>query len=161
MNNEINDGIKYIDDPLGGVKQIRGSAWDEICQDRNATIKTIKAALQRRSGKSWSVTGGSGTAWGWIHINAPPARRTFKHRERAGVTEYQANWKDQYEEYDSGEPGNSMSEAETKQLGDLLGIEVVQASGGVGVPASYEYRREYLDRANGKTPSVIAQPYWD
>jgi hypothetical protein len=34
--------------------------------DRNETIKTIRTALRRRSGKAWSVTGGRGTGWGWI-----------------------------------------------------------------------------------------------
>lgn len=45
--------------------------------DRNETIKRIKDALKRRSGKPWSVTGGRGTAWGWITIDAPPARTVY------------------------------------------------------------------------------------
>src|SRR5947208_10635306 len=159
MNNEINDGIKYMESPLGGVKQVRGSAWDEIVQDRNATIKAIEAALQRRSGKSWSVTGGRGTAWGWIHIDAPPVRRTWKCREKAGA-DYSAKWSEQWEEYDTDEPGHSTGPFDREELAKLLGVEVSQVSGGIGVPASYEYRREYLDRANGRTPSVIAEPYW-
>src|SRR5438552_17215199 len=106
--------------------------------ERNATIKAIRDALKRRSGKQWSVTGGRGTAWGWIHIEAPPARRTFKHREKPGVVGYCQNWRDQYEEYDSGEPGHCMSEAETAELAKPLGIEPAQCSGGVGVPSSYE-----------------------
>lgn len=44
---------------------------------RDETIKAIKAALKKRSGKDWSVTGGRGTAWGWIAITAPPKRRTW------------------------------------------------------------------------------------
>jgi hypothetical protein len=31
----------------------------------------------------------------------------------------------------------------------------------VSIAASSDYYREYMDRANGKQPSVIAQPYWD
>jgi hypothetical protein len=54
-----------------------------------------------------------------------------------------------------------MSEAETAELAGLLGIEASQASGGVSIPASYDYRREYIDRAEGRTPSVIGKPYWD
>ena len=46
--------------------------------DRDTTIKRIKTALQQRSGKTWSVTGGRGTAWGWITIDAPPRRRTWR-----------------------------------------------------------------------------------
>ena len=44
---------------------------------RNETIKAIRKALRARSGKSWSVTGGRGTAWGWLTIDAPPARRIY------------------------------------------------------------------------------------
>jgi hypothetical protein len=47
--------------------------------DRNDAIKRIKSALKKRSGKDWSVTGGKGTAWGWIEIDAPPRRRTWRH----------------------------------------------------------------------------------
>lgn len=53
---------------------------------RDSAISTIRAALRRRSGKAWSVTGGRGTAWGWITIEAPPARRTWSHRLKAGAT---------------------------------------------------------------------------
>lgn len=52
-----------------------GSPYD---LDRDATIKRIRAALKKRSGKDWSIKGGSGTAWGWIEIDAPPRRRTWK-----------------------------------------------------------------------------------
>lgn len=124
--------------------------------DRNATIKAIKDAMKRRSGKPWSVTGGRGTAWGWIHIDAPPARRTSRHKLKEGMPDFPEN----YEEFDSGEAGGSMSKAETAELARLLDITPGQASGGVGVPASSEYRREYIDRAEGRAPSVIGEPYW-
>lgn len=42
---------------------------------RNEAIAQIRAALQKRSGKSWSVKGGRGTAYGWIDISSPPQRR--------------------------------------------------------------------------------------
>lgn len=40
-----------------------------------AFSKTVKAALRRRSGKSWSVTMDRGTAWGWTKIDAPDSRK--------------------------------------------------------------------------------------
>ncbi len=43
------------------------------CVDRNDAIARLKAAL-KKSGKTWSVTGGRGTAWGWLNITAPPSR---------------------------------------------------------------------------------------
>src|SRR5919106_1076456 len=46
--------------------------------DRDEAIRQIRAALRRRSGRAWSVTGGRGTAWGWITITAPRARRAAR-----------------------------------------------------------------------------------
>jgi hypothetical protein len=46
--------------------------------DRNEAIAKIKKGLKVRSGKTWSVKGGRGTSWGWIDIDAPPKRRTWK-----------------------------------------------------------------------------------
>jgi hypothetical protein len=54
--------------------------------DRAEAIKKIKTALQKRSGKTWSVTGGKGTAYGWLTIDAPPARRTW-HDTQTATTE--------------------------------------------------------------------------
>ena len=42
--------------------------------NRNETIQQIRNALKTRSGKPWSVTGGRGTAWGWITVSSPPRR---------------------------------------------------------------------------------------
>ena len=53
---------------------------------RAAVIARIKRGLESRSGKRWSVTGGTGTAYGWLHIDAPPARRTWRDRPRPGAT---------------------------------------------------------------------------
>ncbi len=35
---------------------------------RADAIRRIKAALRTRTGRAWSVTGGRGTAYGWIHV---------------------------------------------------------------------------------------------
>jgi|1186.fasta_scaffold03279_4 hypothetical protein len=43
--------------------------------ERDATIMILRAELRRRSGRRWSVTGGWGERWGWIHVGAPPAGR--------------------------------------------------------------------------------------
>lgn len=129
----------------------------ETATDRNATIARLRAALRERSGTTWSVTGGRGTAYGWITIDAPPARCTWRHRLKAGALDSPAN----YEEHDSGARGGHMSPDERRELGALLGLDAPAHMQGVSIPASHDYRREYLDRAEGRPPAVIATPYWD
>lgn len=100
--------------------------------DRDEAIAAIKKSLKERSGKSWSVTGGRGTGYGWIKIRSLPSKQIeFGY----------------------------MTEEDRAELGALLGKTVHQQ--GENIPASREYRQEYVDRAAGRTPSVIAQPYWD
>ncbi len=101
---------------------------------RNATIKRIKAALKNRSGKSWSVTGGKGTAWGWITITAPPSRR---------------------------EGFGYLSDADTLELTALLGLPRAVHTQGENIPSGYDYYGEYIDRAEGRTPTECGQQYWD
>jgi len=125
--------------------------------DRDETIKAIKQALRVRSGKPWSVTGGRGTAWGWITIDAPPARRTWAHRLKEGGSQYNS---EDYEEYDSGVPGRGTSPEERAELGRLLGLDGPAHHQGVNVPASSAHYREFIARAQGK-PAVVAEAYWD
>ena len=125
---------------------------------RAAVIARIRAALKARSGKIWSVTGGTGTAYGWITIDAPPARRTWSCRLKVGaVTDYPQD----YEDYDSGIPGRTMSPDDQRELGQLMGLDGKAHCQGVSIPASHEHYREYIDRAEGRTPRKIAEAYWD
>lgn len=99
---------------------------------RDAAIAFIRSHLRARSGKAWSVSGGRGTAWGWITITAPPRRRQ----------------------------GGSMTDADRAELATLLGEPV--RGDGASVPASSDHYREYCDRAAGvHPPRVIGQQYWD
>lgn len=106
--------------------------------DRNTAIKAIRSSLKERSGKAWSVRGGTGTAWGWITISSPPARQ-------------------QEEGY--------MSAEDAAELHELLGINYRPKEGvrtqHVLVPASAEYRKEHVARAQGREPEVTGTPYWD
>ncbi|MGD9622180.1 MAG: hypothetical protein AB7G47_19330 [Mycolicibacterium sp.] len=103
--------------------------------DRDQTIAAIRAALRRRSGKSWSVRGGRGTTWGWITVSAPP-RRCDKY--------------------------GHMGEEDRVELAALLDIDANRIGGdGAKIAASWDYRREYIARAEGRRPEVIATPYWD
>ena len=126
--------------------------------ERNEVIKRIKTALQKRSGKQWSVTGGRGTAWGWIRIDAPPVRRTWGCRLKADASP--AELPEDYERYDTGEPDRTISPQDAAELARLLGLDSVHNQG-VHVASSSDYWDEYMARAEGRTPAKIAQPYWD
>lgn len=103
-----------------------------VAMDRNETIDAIKAALKARSGRSWSVTGGRGTSWGWIRISAHPKR----------LAEF-----------------GTMSDDDCAELSRLLGKTVHRQ--GESIPAASDYRAEYVARARGEVPAVTGSPYWD
>lgn len=123
---------------------------------RDEAIKNIRSALRRRSGKAWSVRGGSGTSWGWIEIDAPPARRTWGWRLKPGLADSPEN----YEEYDTGHPGGHASPADRAELARLLNLADVHWQG-VSIAAGRGYRIEVVDRAEGRVPRMIGEPYWD
>lgn len=111
---------------------------DDDYTDRNTAIVAIRAALKERSGRSWSVHGGQGTAWGWIYISAPPKRME----------------------------GMWMSAEDSAELMRLLGRDWNPRPGreriqGVNVPDTGDHRREYVAYAQGREPEVIGQRYWD
>ena len=129
--------------------------------DRDETIKRIKTALQKRSGKSWSVTGGRGTAWGWIDIQSPPARRTWSHRLKAGAV---TDRPEDYEAYDCGRAGCEMSPGDRGELCKLMAFDNDgrHVSGqGISVASSSDHYAEYIARSEGRTPAKIAEAYWD
>jgi len=101
---------------------------------RNDVIRALKQALQKRSGKAWSVTGGRGTAYGWITISSPPARRV----------------------------DGSMSGPDREELARLLGFDQPVHFQGESIPAGHDFYRLYLHRARyGTTGGLTATPYWD
>jgi hypothetical protein len=126
--------------------------------DRDFAAATIRTALKKRSGKPWSVTVGRGTSWGWIDVDAPNRRRTWGWRLKAvGLPDLPEN----YEEYDTGQPGGHAGPAERAELAALLGLDRLNSYQGVSIPGAFDYYEEYMDRAQGKVPSVIGKPYWD
>ena len=100
---------------------------------RDEAIAEIKAALKARTGRAWSVKGGRGSVWGWITITAQPRQL------------------DQY---------GAMTDSDRDLLAAALGLDSVHHQG-VSIPAGSDYRREYVDRAHGRTPRTIGRPYWD
>ena len=104
-----------------------------ISIDRDEAIAQIKAAFKAR-GLRYSVKGGRGTAWGWIHIDLLPS--DYKKMDEDG------------------------RKAAYKRLGEDIGLDRLCYSS-EGIPSTSDYYREYVDRASGKTPSVFGKPYWD
>lgn len=127
------------------------SGHDHSDYSRAVTIKRIRTALRKRSGKAWRVYGHTGTAYGWFSIKSPDARCV-----------------DQAYDYDRGglygpetpDPHGHMSEADRAELSELMGgIRVF--SDGVSVASSHEYYAEHIDRAEGVEPCRIGTQYWD
>lgn len=141
--------------------------------ERNEAIAAIRTALKARSGKAWSVTGGRGTAWGWITISVPPSRLGCDRKHEFTAPDYN----------DCGECGGNrfvngyadcpahvctdrchrsyITPEECRELGALLGMTDPVHFQGVSIPADNAYRNEYVARAAGLTPAVVGTPYWD
>lgn len=112
-------------------------------RDRNAVMKRIKKALEERSGKKWSVTGGKGTAWGWLKIDVPPSERIYKW-----ATDEVAENRDGY-----------MSASRSKELAALLNLQKdVHPQGESIMPNAWI---EYIDRAEGRVPRSYGHADWD
>jgi hypothetical protein len=100
--------------------------------DRNDTIAALRTELKNRTGQAWSVIGGTGTAWGWIKVTAPPKRR---------------------------EGFSQMSAADVATLEGVFGERIHEQ--GLSIPDSSDYRRNYLDAVRGLAVTNPARPYWD
>jgi ribosomal protein L30/L7E len=100
-------------------------------KDPKAVAKFIRSALRARSGKTWSVTGGTGTAHGWITITAPPARMN----------------------------GYRVTDEDAEELARLLGLH--RTGGTVKVADTRAHYVEYVHRAAGLTPPARGERYWD
>jgi hypothetical protein len=94
--------------------------------DVKPAVAEIRRALKARSLKpfQWSVTYGRGSDYGWITITAAPKRLV----------------------------NGSLTAEDRMVLSGLLGESVHHQ--GAMVAASSDYRQEYIDRANGRKPSV-------
>lgn len=98
--------------------------------DPSSTAARIKRALRGRTGRSWSVSRGRGTVYGWLYITAPKER--LVHGEV------------------SAEDRRLLSEALDESVGHQ----------GVTIPSSTAYYVEYIDRAEGRPPRRKGTPYW-
>lgn len=127
---------------------------DRPAMDRDEAITRIRAGLRRRTGREWSVTGGRGTAYGWITITAPPRRRVDSSGNPLGAKNATGRVVDQ-------DDAAYMSEVDRTDLAVALGLQHPSHTQGETVAASSGHRVEYIDRAEGRVPSTIGERYWD
>ena len=132
---------------------------------RDEAIRRIKAALERRSGKRWSVTGGRGTAWGWLNIDVPPARRVWSinYDPEAfpdGPSGRCVPLLERAHYAPDREPGNGYAGlADCCELAVLLDLTPPVHFQGVSVPPdSWEV---YARKAEGETGQHEPEHYWD
>jgi hypothetical protein len=135
--------------------------------DRDDAIRIIRDALKKRSGKTWSVKGDRGTAWGWITITAPPKRRVAHIPNPDYHCEHAQPCHECPPAYFEG-PANDrhgawyMSETDRHELGELLGLSRPAHCQGVSIAAASDYRRFYIARALGLPDAGTSpQQYWD
>lgn len=121
--------------------------------ERNEAIARIKKALKARSGKVWSVTGSRGTAWGWITIDAPPARRTWHYERKLSDFQFGGDYQ---EVNDPSREFGHMSPDDRKELAELLGVENVHHQGQSIPPDSREW---FVLAAEGTGRSAIIDQY--
>jgi hypothetical protein len=99
---------------------------------REQALIQLRHALSRRTKSKFSVTGGSGTAWGWIGISLRPS------------------------DYDKLTP--DQQKAKLRELNELFDR---QGASSISVPASSEHYREYIRRALGEKNVPATPAYWD
>ncbi len=132
---------------------------------RNEAIDLIREALRRRSGKTWSVTGGKGTAWGWIRITSPPKRRVAHVPNPAHDPADRWTTESAYLEVEPvGEKevcGWYMNRDDMAELGALLGQKGPAHCQGVSIAAASDYYRYYIAAAMGLETNTTPERYWD
>lgn len=169
----------------GNPCELRGCpcAYPPIADtSRDAVCTRIKAGLVARSGRQWSVTGGRGTAYGWITISSPKARRgcarlhafewqtnvcttCHKHRNAAFREEEPTKrraWLMSCPEHVCASScyGGYIVPEDRELLAQLLGLDDVHMQG-VSIMASTDAYVEYVDRAEGRVPRTYGVAYWD
>ena len=114
--------------------------------DRSEVVKRIKAALKCKTGKTWSVHGGCGTAWGWLTVEAPKSRRVSVKDNPAYVDPWETPGELRYFEYirENGE-NYFTSRAACAELALAFGLSEPTHYQGLQIaPEKWEY---YLELA--------------
>jgi hypothetical protein len=90
---------------------------------RSEVVKRIKAALKRKTGKSWSVHGGRGTGWGWIRVEAPASRRVSCEDNPECKDPFNAPFEERVIEYRRDGENHFTSRADCTELARAFGLD--------------------------------------
>ncbi len=128
--------------------------------ERSDVCKRIKKALRKRTGLSWSVTGGRGTAWGWLNIQAPKGRLICRD-QNPNYDWHLDNYQDEKpfieRQATEGETAYYTSQEDREILAKALGLGMNEVSA-QGVSISPEKWNFYLERAENGLPIPEPQP---
>lgn len=113
------------------LEEIAAHASELPYMNIDDTVKFIRTALKIRTGRSWSVTRGTGTGYGWIKI-APPAKRC---------------------------DGFNVNEEDRATLEAILGHAA--RGGKYTVPDDNKYYLATVQQICNVEVTVDPQPYWD
>jgi hypothetical protein len=133
--------------------------------NRAEVIASIRENLRQRSGKAWSVTGGRGTGWGWLTIDAPPARRTWRHEITGeafpdGPNGRPVPLEERSAYFNDQPPGRGYTGlAERCELAALLDLSAPVHCQGVSVPP--DSWNVYARKATGEAGVYEPEHNWD
>ncbi len=113
----------------GNITEAGAAALARPLIIRDEAIERIRAALKVKTGKSWSVRGGSGTSWGWIDVLPLPREQPEK---------------------------GQMSPEQSRALADAFGIDVPVHYQGLSI--SPDERSAYVARVERADPSPAVPP---
>lgn len=141
-------------DKLTALQSIELGPVDLAAEAADAALgltptKELARRLRARLGIPVSVTCGSGTSRGWGHIRVANTRKKYRRAQVApGV----------YEWIRAGQEPGTGNPLDMIRINAAMGHRSQQS---IDIPSSTAYWVENLARAAGRTPSKIAQPYWD
>lgn len=113
--------------------------------DTDETIKRLRVALKKATGRAWSVTRGRGTAYSWITIDAPKNRRVYRFhetvdRDACGMPKF-------VDVYDPAYEWGHMGIEDRQLLAGVLGLDRDIHHQGILIAPERETRWRYVSAA--------------
>jgi len=128
--------------------------------DRNEVVKRIKAALRRKTGRTWSVHGGRGTGWGWITVEAPKGRRVSHKANPDCADPFNAPYDERVIEYVREDGRNSYTSlADCIELAEAFGFDKPTHCQGISIsPDGWERYAALVEADHSAEPEEEPKP---